>query len=119
MTTRAHDAMLVTPPSVHYLYESPQITITAGLVIAQAHGLSATPTQVRAVLVCITAEQNYSIGDEVQLGIGTSSGQGLVAADATNLTVILQGTPAIADKSTGLAGSITLADWKLVLRAWL
>lgn len=119
MTTRAHDAMLVTPSVIHYMYQSPQITISAGMVLPQAHGLLSTPTQVRAVLVCITAEQGYSIGDEVQLGVGVASGQGIVAADATNVTIILQGTPGIANKSTGLAGSITLADWKLVLRAWL
>jgi hypothetical protein len=119
MTTKLHDAMQVTPTAVHYFYQSPQITITAGMVLPQAHGLSALPTQVRASLVCITAELNYSVGDEVQLGCGTASGQGIVEADATNVTILLQGTPSVPDKTAGTPSSITLADWKLVLRAWL
>ena len=119
MTTRAHDAMLVTPPALHYYYQSPQITITAGMVLAQTHGLPTQPTQAIAVLHCITAEQGYSIGDEVQLGVGTATGQGQVAVDATNVTLLVQGTPSVANKSTGTPAAITLADWKLILRAWV
>lgn len=118
MTTRAHDAMLVTPAALHNYYQSPQITITAGLVIAQTHALPTQPTQAIAVLHCITAEQGYSIGDEVQVGVGTASGQAQVAVDALNVTLLLQGTPSVANKSTGVPASITLANWKMILRAW-
>ena len=119
MTTRAHDAMLVTPTVIHYYYQSPQITITSGLVIAQTHGLISAPPLAIAVLHCITAEQGYSIGDEVQVGVGTASGQAQVAVDAANVTLLLQGTPSVANKSTGVPASITLANWKLILRAWV
>jgi hypothetical protein len=119
MTTQAHDSMLVTPAALHSYYQSPGITITAGLVLPQPHGFASKPTLAVAYLRCITAEQGYSIGNEVQLGVGTAAGQGQLALDATNVTVMLQGTPSIANKSTGTPASITLADWQMYLRAWL
>lgn len=119
MTTKLHDAMLVTPPALHYYYQSPQITITAGMVLPQTHGLLALPTQTMAVLHCITAEQGYAIGDEVRVGVGTATGQAQVAVDAANVTLLLQGTPSVPNKTTGTPASITLADWKIILRAWV
>lgn len=119
MTTKAHDAMLVTPSVVHYFFQSTQIAVTAGMIVSIGHGLGVVPTNVRASLLCLTSEQGYSIGDEVQLGVGTATGQAQVAADATNVTLLLQGTPTVANKSTGTPASITLADWKIILRAWV
>lgn len=119
MTTRAHDAMLVTPSVVHYFFQSTQIAVTAGMIVSIGHGLGVVPTNVRASLLCLTSEQGYNVGDEVQLGMGTASGSGVVAADAANLTIIVQGTPSVPNKTTGTPVTITAADWRVLLRAWV
>jgi hypothetical protein len=120
MTTKLHDAMEVTPAVAFKSYwQGTAFTVVSNLILAQAHGLSAKPTLVRAVLVNQTTELNYNVGDEVSLPLGITSGTGAVIADATNVTTILDGTPSVPNKTTGSMTAITPANWQVVMRAWL
>ena len=119
MTNKVPDSMQLTPAvDFKQRYISPNITISSGLVLPQAHGLSSIPALTQAHILCLTAELGYSIGDNVTITQGTASGGCIIAPDATNLTVFLQALPIIPNKSTGTPGAITAANWKLVLRAW-
>ena len=120
MTNQVYNALLATPcVAFQQAYQSLPITITANLVLGQAHSLGAVPALVRASLRCITPEHNYAVNDEVTLSPGASSGLGLIASDATNVTILIVGTPVSLDKTAGTSFTITLANWKLILRAWV
>jgi hypothetical protein len=111
--------MMITPAvDFKNRYVSPNITISSGLVLPQAHGLPSVPTLTQAHILCLTPELGYSAGDNVTLTQGTATGGCLLAGDSNNVTVFLQGLPSIPHKSTGTPTTITAADWKLVLRAW-
>ena len=67
-------------------YVSPNITISSGLVLPQAHGLTSIPTLAQAHILCLTAEIGYSIGDNVIVSQGTATGGCLLAVDGINVT---------------------------------
>jgi len=107
-------------------FTSAEQTITAAGALTLPHGLVVKPTDVRAYLVCKTSEYNYSIGDEVEVNLTYQSYSTSVlnlgascVLDATNIN-IRYGSNAnvfiITNKTTGGGGSITLANWKLVVR---
>lgn len=117
-----------TPAAQSSGYTSSQQTITSGGALTLAHGLGSKPTMFQAMLVCQTAEQGYSIGDElvVSLGsIGTSTvddkGFSLVP-DATNLNIRYGSSGVVFvvnNKTTGSTVSLTNANWNVIFRAWL
>jgi hypothetical protein len=106
-------------------FESTQQIITSGGSLTLAHGLSAQPKLYQAYLKCTTAEDGYSIGDEVAInphigGPGENSGLSLVP-DATNINVRFgNGTTAfsIVRKDTGQTTGTTNTSWRLIVRAW-
>lgn len=106
-------------------FQSTDQTITSAGTLTIAHGLARKPLLIFAVLKCTTAELNYSINDEVAIALGANdqgSSIGVsVVPDATNLNVRF-GNAAIPflvnNKTTGASANITLANWRLVLRAW-
>lgn len=92
------------------------------------HGFGVTPKIVKAVLVCLTAELGYSIGDEVdaQTMVYTATGNQFkictTYANATQVGCILYwngsfGTAEIANRTTGVNTAITKANWALRLYA--
>lgn len=92
-----------------------------------AHGLGATPKQVRVVLVCTTTDLGWSAGDEVDIYSVRASNADLhvvatVGADATNVTVAIDLASTdgwrIANKSTGAYGAITESSWTPKVYAW-
>ncbi len=107
-------------------YDSGQQTITSGGGLTLAHGLGVQPHVLMPWLHNVTAEQNYSIGDEIPIWAMGENGANQGAAyitDATNVNVRF-GTSAgnafnILNKTTGAVAGITNADWKLVVRAWV
>lgn len=107
-------------------YVSPQQTITSGGALTLAHGLGVRPRIVRAFLVCQTAEQGFSIGDEVPIGDGLISpeaSRGFVMRPDTTNIVIRFGSAANAfvvnNATTGSgAAGLTNANWRLVVRAY-
>lgn len=117
-----HGPALVGPAS----FESSEQTLTSGTDTAVAHGLGRTPALVRLVLRCKTAQFGYSIGDEVayEAILMTAANRGLqLYANATNVGFVLgaDASHQIWNRtggSVGVTATITLANWKGVLRAW-
>ena len=94
--------------------------INKNTVQTLAHGLGVRPRRLPWFLVCISAEYNYSVGDEV-----SASPQDIatrywgVCADATNIITNTESTSSIAvlDKTTAGTGRIiTENKWKFRFR---
>ena len=89
-----------------------------------AHGLGIQPKMVTLEYVCVTAEQGYSIGDEVYnvvYGFASVAGSynAFCSPDATNLLVRI-GTLGIswANKTTGAVAAMTPLKWNVIARAY-
>lgn len=108
-------------------FDSGQQAISNAGGLTLAHGLGVQPHLLLQILHCVTAEANYSVGDEVAVPLGAFNNGGAVAGasavmDATNITVRMaaQANPYyIANKTTGAATNTTPADWKVIFRAWV
>jgi len=106
-------------------FTSSEQTITSAGSLTIPHGLSASPLLIQARLICKTAEIGYSIGDEVVLSMygsdAVNSFGASVVIDTINID-IRYGSHAnvflLINKTTGAVSSITLANWKLIVRAW-
>lgn len=105
-------------------FTSANQNITTSSSLNVAHGLGRTPHFVMVTMKCVTAEHNYSIGDEIPF-TGTmveqnaSTTAATIAFNATNVTIITPATlQTIRDKSTQAASTVTAANWKYVVRAW-
>lgn len=104
--------------------ESSEIAVTAGSASNFAHGLGAIPNFIQIFLRCKTAEQNYSVNDEVYWGgygfaVNNSATGMSIACDATNIyTIVAAGSTGITllNKTTGAGFNATLADWRMVIR---
>jgi len=81
-----------------------------------AHGLGAVPSAFFVVLRCKTAELGYSIGDEVAC-MGDLD-RFTVTADATNVVITIGSAISLMRKDTFTSLTLTLANWKYVLRAY-
>lgn len=108
-------------------YVSAEQTITAGAVLVLAHGLVVAPKLITAELVCKTAEYGYAIGAVINIDIGQKSTSiadaygTAVVKDATNVTLVMgsaAGVFNIIRADTFAAGTITAANWRLIVRAW-
>lgn len=114
-------------------YVSPDQTITASTVITLAHGLSAQPSSLRALLVCKTAEFTFAVGDIIQYPTAVqaivNAGVNLflgchVKCDATNITISYPagGTTvfmAYDSQATPVFQWLTNGNWKLRIVAEL
>lgn len=109
-------------------FVSAEQTITSGGSLTLAHGLPSKPPLIQAVIINKTAELGYSIGDEMvinssQSNSGGSSNRGTsIVADSTNVNIRYGSALdwlAIARKDTGASAAITIANWKLIVRAWV
>lgn len=103
-------------------FESSEQTLTADTTTNVAHGLGARPTVVLGYLRCKTADLNYSVGDEVASPIvavqgGTDKGIS-VGMDATNVFFTVTDEVVLPDKTSATVGTITLANWRVILRAF-
>lgn len=91
-------------------------TLSAG-VTAFDHGLAATPSRVRGVLVCqgIDGTLGYAANDEVELlGIDTDDTYVTVGANATQVWVTLQNTSIKLVKKDGSGeNTLTPSKWKI------
>jgi hypothetical protein len=87
-----------------------------------AHGLGGIPKLYAVVIRCTTAEQGYSINDEVPVTNGQdlyTVGNFRTASDATNITIVGSGsTIYVSNKTNGTLAAITAANWSYVVRAW-
>ena len=99
------------------------ITIAGGLTIA--HGLGKVPKITIISLICKTAEVGYSIGDVVIWGHTASAdvtARGcMMRPDATNLNIRFGSTnPPFThlNNTTGAAVNLTVANWKMIFKAY-
>ncbi len=100
-------------------------TVTPAGALTIAHGLGAKPKIMHYLLVCLTAEFGYDIGDEVDLAVQfppSNSNYGVsIVADATNINARFGAATFVfllLHKTTGLAVNIHPANWAFVVGAF-
>lgn len=102
-------------------FTSTDQTITAAGALTLAHSLGAAPSLVQTYLVCVTADQGYATGDVVLNDANNDQNCSIYWDDTTNVKIRFgSSTPVfrVFNKSTGVIGSITNANWKLRVKAW-
>lgn len=99
---------------------SSEITVATGTqTYAAAHGLGAIPNDFIAVLRCKTANNGYTVNQEVRFNgapLGDAGRTFVVTADATNVTARQYVDIALPALDSASAFVITYAQWKLVLK---
>lgn len=109
-------------------YISPEQTIAFSELRTLPHSFGAVPKFYRLSIICKIAEHGYSIGDVLEVphfgdvsdSTGAVRGVSLVG-DATNINIRYVGNAVvwtIINKSTGVPAGITVANWRLIVRAW-
>lgn len=101
-------------------------TITSAGALTLAHGLSSSPKLVQLRLKCTSAENGYSLNDEV-IHDGLTSQSNAVSrgatcvVDATNLNIRFASNAnafEILHKTTGARAALTNASWSAIFYAW-
>lgn len=111
-------------------YQSANQTITVGGSLTLAHGLGAIPKLVQATLVCLTANNGITVGQEIDIEAlqfaivsGSSRAQGaMLVADATNIRVQFGNATTSTFYLYTAAGAnfaITNTNFALIVRAYL
>lgn len=108
-------------------YESGELTIAGSGAFTLTHGLGGEPKLVQFLLICKTADLGFAVGDKVPIGdsyytSSSSSQRGLVSwLSATEIGIRLAADVnpiALPNKNTGSIGSLTNANWRIIVRAW-
>jgi hypothetical protein len=106
-------------------YESAPQTITSGGLLSLTHGLGREPRLFDFYLVCVTAEDGYSIGDKKDANINSStSGSSVFNSYSFTSTQIFFRFSNSTDcfvsgnKASGAVGGLTNSNWELVVRAY-
>lgn len=99
--------------------------ITAAGTLTLPHGMGIVPKLYACELVCQVSQGNWAVNDVVPTflnGDNTNSmGFAITASDATNITgryASTINTWTLIDKNTGARFNITVANWKMRLKAW-
>jgi hypothetical protein len=100
------------------------IAIPASNTVASvSHGLGSTPSSWSVAIVCVTAEQGYSVGDEIDVsGLIDGDGGRMTSSWANSTTIgwitsVASGALSIRSRSINGTASITPANWALTFRA--
>lgn len=119
------DLSAAATPAFTKSYTSSNQTITSAGSLTLAHGLGAMPSLVQVRLKCTTADNGYSVNDELVVNPGLSSNGGsegvVVVPDATNLNIRFgsaAGAFKVLNKGTGAAGPIVNTSWAAIFKAW-
>lgn len=92
-------------------------------LIDEAHGLGGVPHFVRFVVECTSIDQNYAVGDQIELSqVTTTAGTPAFSfgCNATNIFIIQNSAaspPKIIIKNTGVVNNMNILRW--VVRAFL
>jgi len=104
---------------------SDQAITTAGTATI-AHGLAAVPTLIQTFLVCQSSENGFTTGDIAPVYTNSAGPNGAFSGiafkiDATNITLVYASTGpyVLANLSNGVAVTLTNANWKLRIKAWV
>jgi len=99
------------------------VPTAAGQYFTVAHGLGATPRQVRVVGYCNTASYGYSVGDEVELVISCADNgnvQVLPYANATNVGYFSGSAMVVGNLTNSYAATIiNNTNWRIKVYAML
>lgn len=126
LTQNANDITIATSGSSVFTssFVSTDQTITAAGSLTLAHGLGAMPTLIQSRLRCTTADNGYSIGDELIISTtgGASTNYGIICVpDATNLNLRFGSQAQVfwtLGKATGNGVNIVPTSWVFIIRAW-
>jgi hypothetical protein len=107
-------------------YESVERAIFVGGTLTMSHGLGGKPKLTTAVLVCITAEQGFAVGDEIAYWAGFHTESGTtrgchIVATSSQLKVQYSNQPGGTFQVFNSSGDfITLTNdkWHLIVRAY-
>jgi hypothetical protein len=108
-------------------YVSGEQTITSSGTLSIAHGLGAKPKIFTAKLVCKTAENGFSVNDEVEINIAINSelsdqGVAVYTNDSANIRVKFGSASSVfrvIGLTSGATVSLTNANWRLIISAWV
>mgnify|MGYP000865916295 FL=1 len=109
---------------VGFWREFDKSTFATSTTYTQAHGLGRHPGNVMAWIECTSTELGFSVGDRIPImgAIGDGGGAARMAMVVTNTTNVLVVTgssvPSITNISTNASGTITAANWKVIIRIY-
>lgn len=126
MTTQIPPSLLTAPPVLTKYYKSPDQTITLGSAINLTHGLGQVPKLITTTLKCVVADNQYSVGDEVQFSHWTpqggsdsaSRGFGLVRTSTQISVLVSTSNPLVIQKTSFGYNTIVTSSWRLIVEAW-
>ena len=133
-TTAYVDAAVAAVPTGPFTSEFISTTLTLpGLdtEVSVAHGLGGKPKLIRVVLICTSADQGYSVDDELDMigtgaaGVFAGNVGAVISSDATNVNVstLPNGTsPFVGILKGGSSGGstyFTSASWGMKVYAWM
>lgn len=107
---------------LYRFFESTDQTVTPNSTLNVAHGLGARPKMFTVTLKCVTPEFNYAAGDEVFFSYNYIAGVSVIqaSADATNVIINYTGANTrVLNKTAQVEQTITSANWRFVVRAWV
>lgn len=113
-------------PALTKSNETAPIAFSSGALLTFAHAMGVAPKLLQIELSCVTGELGWIAGDRVVIACGAGSdsaaNRGLgVYYDATNIYVRVgsAASPLVLNsKTSGATAAITVANWRLVVRAW-
>lgn len=102
---------------------APQALTAGGAAYTFAHTLGAVPKLYRAVLRCVTPENNWTAGDEIDISSShdAASVDAQIGADATNVIVEFSGTPVLLNKTaagTAFTPATGSGQWVIAVYVW-
>lgn len=109
--------------SLVLVYESPQTAWANGAINAFTHGVAGLIRHVDVVMVCLTAELVYAVGDQVRptdyFAYG-SSGYGHMLSWSSTKIGVLTGAQGLVTMTAagGQANPLTPANWRMIVRAY-
>lgn len=103
----------------------PEQTITSGDLLTLAHGLGAVPSALQFRLVCKISEHGYAVGAVIATELAQTGGGTIIntaSMSAANVNIRFSSAAncfTAANFSTGAPVTLTNANWRLVVLAWL
>ncbi|MBL4761727.1 MAG: hypothetical protein JKY93_03395 [Gammaproteobacteria bacterium] len=124
MTPQRVKAAIDANVAVGWGYTSPETTISQYTTHTFTHGLGAKPTKVCFDLVCVTAEHGFPIGHTIpnltHAGYHSShNGYQVGIPDDTTVNVLIGSYIHALSETSKQAANLTLANWKIVMKASL
>lgn len=103
-------------------FTSAEQALTSAGLVTVTHGLGSVPKLLTGELVCKVADAGYAVGDIVDYPLSHQGSAGYYGVSArktaTEVAVRIGGNITLLHATSGAWLTITLANWRLVIRAW-